>query len=217
MKNHADGGEREYAAWRATLTSLHAWAWWLLNRCEGLPPRLGCGTPEVGVPRIRLWYDGMSFGGGNPSTLTIFEPWDTEAEVCTVREAVWNREEDYEGLYETVQRSGTPVHKQPTIAVRDGVLGRNEYVERLQAITEAAPPALTFERGGVVNTDVGSVGFEYLSKDQPAASFRLGWSLDRPDLWEPIIQAVDDFREFVVRSLDDTNNQQGSGGNGEVG
>jgi len=188
--------------WYTSWELINARAWWLLERSCQVPPRLSRLSLPCGPPRFRLWNDAMGFDDGDPTTLTVFEPWtDTEEASCLVREAIWRRTPDLTTLSRRARESGKTVYMEPTISVRDGRLSRCRVLDHLQMIAAVSIPVISIDNGGCVTTDVGSCGFEFLSRDQPTASIRLQWSDRKPDAWSPVVDEINRLRDRLRECL----------------
>src|SRR5947209_4327251 len=100
-----------YEPWRVSWATVDARAWAYLNRNGSLPPAVRRGLPHHGLPRLRLWQDpsGMACQV-EPTTLTVFELFtQSHQREPVVREAVWRRSADLDGVGEAVGRAGAAV------------------------------------------------------------------------------------------------------------
>ena len=58
------------------------------------------------------------------------------------------------------------------------------------------------------STDVGNVGFEYYSHDQPPARIRLQWSVDPPDSWSDTLSVIGELRDYLLSRFDTTETER---------
>jgi hypothetical protein len=180
---------------------MHARAWWSLTHSAALPPSVSQGRAFPGIPRLRLWDDAMGFGcETEPTTWTIFELFkqDDEREPV-VREAVWQRTDDLRRLDAAVDRSRKVVSFKPTVVVRDAPVPASELAALLSEAMSFRLPVIWLDDMIAVTCDVGAVGFEFFSRDQPPAVLKLQWSWDKPAAWEPVAEWFAKLRGFLVR------------------
>jgi hypothetical protein len=196
-------GPQPDTAWISSQESLHARAWWCLNHSGNLAPNVNQGRSFHGIPRLRLWDDARGFGNeGEPMTLTVFELFgEGGALEPVVREAIWQRRSDLYKLQENVQAFGKITSLTPTISLRDAPVPADRFLELLREATAFHIPVVWLPSTCTVTTDVGAVGFEFFSQDQPPAVLRLQWSDSRPASWEPVVEWFDRLRAFLAACL----------------
>jgi len=192
--------------WRISCEAINARAWWYLENSARLPPSVSRGRPFHGIPRLRLWDDAIGlFSEAGPTSWTVFELFtDTHAREPVVRRAIWKRTEDLRKLHDEVQEANKVLSLRPTISVRDVPVPEIELADFLSQAASFHVPIAWLDDDGMDITDVGSVGFEFLSRDQPPAVLRLQWSAGRPACWERIDQWYCKMRDFLEGSLSQT-------------
>jgi hypothetical protein len=190
-------------AWRASSAIESSYAWHLLNHSWQLPPEI----PRDYIPhspRLRIWDDAAGWTENEPYTLTVFRGFD-ESTRC--RRAVWHNKTPGETKDRFVQffKDGGPVQfYEPNITIADANVPFDAFNQHLQRIASLTVPAISLQGmgEGSVTTDVGSVGFEYYSQNQPPAGIRYEWSDYHPPEWELLIEAVKQLHEFLIRCFE---------------
>jgi len=185
---------------------LHARAWHTLKHSFDLPPSASGGRPFHGIPRLCLWDDATGFRSDNPQpfTLSVFEIFgDNLSRHSVVREAVWQRHDDLEKLHRKVERKRKVIFWEPTFVIRDGPVPAAEFRALLKEATAFRVPVVWLgpEDRESVTTDVGDLGFEFFSREQPPAVLRLQWSFEMPESWPPIVDWFEKMRNFLVGCL----------------
>jgi hypothetical protein len=196
-------GSFSHDPWYISWEAMNARAWWYLNHSSEILPSISRGRPFHGIPRLRYWDDAGSFEcEADPTTLTLFEliadDYDREP---VVREAVWRRSTDLRRLHKAVGQSRKVTTFKPTIAVRDGTVPAEQLSSLLWKASTYQVPVVWPDQKNAVSTDVGAVGFEFFSRDQPPAVLRFQWSLDKPAVWEPIAEWSGQLRQFLESCL----------------
>jgi hypothetical protein len=137
-------------------------------------------------------------GGGSESrTLTVFRPLFAETSGPLVRETIWQRSVDLDRLFNEIRDAKEEVAFRPTITVRDAPVPYERFSTLLQAASHLHLPFVWFRDREAVTTDAGSVGFEVFGDSQPPAVLRLGWSIDKPASWEPVIAWHGEVQKFL--------------------
>jgi hypothetical protein len=193
-----------FEAMRSSSLALYARAWHALKLSACLPPSLSDERPFHGIPRLCLWEDksGWYVEGARPYTLTVFELFAEDySRYPVVREAAWRRDDDMAALQAEVERSEKAAVIDPTFAVRDGDVPSAEFAASLREATSFRVPLVWLSISASCTTDVGSAGFEFFSRDQPAAVLRLEWSFVMPESWRPIVGWVEKMRNFLIGCL----------------
>lgn len=188
-------------AWHSFSSRESAYAWHLLNRSWQIPPSI----PSDYIPhnpRLRFWDNAGGWSDHQPCTLTVFRGLD---EPTRCRLATWHRgaEELWRQLIQFVKAEGDVPFSEPKIAVEDADVPFAQLHEHLQAIAACSVPAISLQdpHEHSVTTDLGSVGFEYFSQNQPPAAFKFEWSDYRPREWEPLLEQVERLRTFLMGCL----------------
>lgn len=191
--------------WWSRWVVLQAHAWWCLNHTGEVSPLQFAGQPFREVPILRLWEDADGFCfRGQPTTLTVFELDDETHETFVVREAAWNQARNHE----QIERRPDPawqaaIPQQPSITVRDAVVPAEEFWSLLWDARGFSVPVVWLDERLRITTDVGAVGFEFFSRDQPPAVLRLQWSNAPPPDWQPVVEWYTRLRDFLMRCLAD--------------
>lgn len=193
----------EPTPWRISWELINARAWWLLEHTSNLKPsREVDGLMTYGHPRLRLWDDAGGFGSeSEPMSLTVFDPFHDTSRRPIVREAVWNRTSDLRRLHAMVEDIKREVAVEPTIAVRDAEVPADQLTAILLAGKDLFIPVVWMDEMKAVTCDVGAVGFEFFSRDQPPAVLRVTWSYDTPNQWEPIKEWIARLRVFLEHCI----------------
>jgi hypothetical protein len=144
-------------------TSTRSWsllAWSLLENSDNIAPRLlqpnGC---RFGLPRLRIWADPCGLWGGEPYTLTVYQPWLKEQSI--VRKAHWRSTSDFERMRELVEAQDRPVSIDPTITVTDATVPGPELEAILLSGQNLRLPIVKLKYRDSVTSDVGSMGIEF--------------------------------------------------------
>src|SRR5713226_6183888 len=186
-------------------TSVHAWsllAWSLLEHSDNLAPRLIGANACFGLPLVRIWEDPRGLGGDrDPFSLTVFQPFSS-TDRSIVRKAVWRRSLDLRRLLDPVEEQDMPVSFDPTITVTDVPVPGNEWEAILHTGLNIRLPLVTLRDSESVSSDVGSVGFEFLTQDEPQTKVSLEWPWDTHSEWQPAIEFVTRVRVFLESCLD---------------
>jgi hypothetical protein len=155
-----------------------------------------------GIPRLRLWDDALSFGHRNqPSTWTVFVPFEAEKGDPIVREATWQRAEDLQLLRDLVERFDRVVAFDPTIVIHDAIVPAAELDGFLREAASFRVAPVWLEPRRAIRCDVGSVGFDFFGLDDPPAIMRFQWSVDPPGEWTPLVQWAGRLRRFLEGHL----------------
>jgi hypothetical protein len=186
-------------AWRTSSALESSYAWHLLNHSWQLSPEI----PRDYIPhnpRLRLWGKPGGWTDNEPYTLTIFRGFD---EPTRCRQAIWHCMGSVEMNERIVQfiNDGGQIHfYEPNISVSDADIPFDKLNHYLQALAEHKVPAITLPdpREVYVTTDVGSIGFEYFSQNQPPAGIKYEWSDYTPAEWQPLVAAITKLREFLL-------------------
>jgi len=197
---------------RVSNRALTARAWHALRHSSDLPPSVSGGRPFHGIPRLCLWHDAQGFhtDGSEPFTLTVFEIYgDNLSRHPVVRETVWRRHDDLMELQRKVKRLRKVAIIDPTFDVRDGPVPAAELAASLKEAAAFRVPIVWLRPEGreSVTTDIGAVGFEFFSREQPPAVLGLQWSYDMPESWRPITEWFERMRKFLVACLPETRNR----------
>jgi hypothetical protein len=167
---------------------LEALAWWRLNHAASLEPAI-----PAEYPLLRLWDDAGGFAYPTvPSTLTVFSVRVDEGAELVVREARWDA---------TANLSAEETPTDPTIAIRDGRVDGAELDAALREAAGLRLPLVSPDRLVGVTSDVGAVGLELFTEDQPPAVLRLQWSHGTPAEWGPVIEWAGRLRGLLERAL----------------
>jgi hypothetical protein len=182
----ADPASLDSDTMSAPLQALYAWG---LLRCSGMiqPPLARSLLPHR--PRFRIWHDPRGFTDMEPTTLTVFRGSEPP---CVVREAVWHRMASWR-----TTKSLADVAK--AVSVRDAEVPFEHVREHLKAIAACTIPAITMRsmRSATATTDVGSIGFEHFSTDDPPARVEFQWSDVTPPAWGTLIKHVVELNAFL--------------------
>lgn len=187
-------------AWRASSAIGSSYAWHLLNHSWQLPPEIPRGyLPHS--PRLRIWDDALGWTENEPYTLTVFRGVD-EATRC--RRAIWHSKrpgEMQDRFVRFFEHDGKVQFHEPNITVADAEVPYDAFRRHLQLIAGLTVPAICLQgkSEGTLTTDVGSVGFEYYSQNQPPAGIKYEWSYHHPPEWDPLVEAVMQLRDFLVQ------------------
>ena len=189
--------------WKTSWELMNARASWFLERSADLKPSLVVdGLMTYGPPRLRIWGDAGGFGCElEPTSLTVFDPFHDISSKPIVREAVWHRTSDLRRLHAMGEDKEKEVALEPTIAVRDADIPSDQFKAILLAGRDHFVPLVWMDEMKEVTCDVGSVGFEFFSRDQPPAVLRLVWSSDTPEQWNPVKEWVARLRDFLEYCL----------------
>lgn len=185
-------------AWRASSAIGYSYAWHLLNTSWQL-------TPEIPIdfiphnPRLRLWDNASGWTDNEPYTLTVFG--GLKQQTCC-RHAVWHAKQKGESKDRFVQffeENGQIQFFEPRITVRDADVPYVQLQHQLRAIAAIKVPAISALEGRTwsATSDVGSVGFDYFTHDQPPAGIKYEWSNRISHEWQPVIAAIEKLREFL--------------------
>jgi hypothetical protein len=188
--------------WTESWEIMNARAWGLLKNSAELRPSLVVnGSLSYGHPRLRIWDDAMGFGCDyEPTSFTVFDPQD-EAKQPLVRQAVWQRTRDLQRLYDLVEEKKKPVTFHPTFTVKDAEVPAGKFNEFLNSGARFRVPVVWLDPMVAVTCDVGSVGVEFFSLDQPPAIISLQWAFDKPADWEPVVDWTSQLRKFLELCL----------------
>jgi hypothetical protein len=85
--------------------------------------------------------------------------------------------------------------------VRDGDVPTGRLSELLEQAASFRVPVIWLDDILAVTTDVGAVGFEFFSEDQPPAVIRLQWSDVKPKSWEPVAEWFGRLWRFLESCL----------------
>lgn len=186
--------------WRSSWAMMNSRAWWLLKHSAELDPSLsGRAQPFHGIPRLILWDDAVGFGAERPFTLAVFELYAHDySRYPVVREAVWRRAEDLRRLHSDMSRTRECAVFEPTISVRDGSVPANELAVMLEEATSFRVPVVWLDGSESLVTDLGSRGFEFVSREQPPSVLRLEWAVETPTTWHPVLDWVARLEAFLL-------------------
>jgi hypothetical protein len=189
--------------WNLSWEVMNARAWRLLENSAELHPSLVVnGSMTYGHPRLRLWDDAMGFGcESEPISFTVFDPSNGEEKTPLVRQAIWHRNDDLRRLHVLVEQTNKEASFQPTITVQDAEVPVDQFKSLLASGAKLRVPIAWLDEMKAVTCDVGSVGFEFFSLDQPPAAIRLQWAFDKPAEWQPVVDWVVQLRKFLERCL----------------
>jgi hypothetical protein len=185
-------------AWRASCAIETSYAWHLLNHSWQLSPELPLEYIPHN-PRLRLWDDAGGWTDNDPYTLTVFHGLDGPAR-C--RHAIWHCNRSWNQRFiQFFDDGGRVQFYEPNITFTDTDVPLDQLNQHLQTIAAYKVPAIPLQdpRHHSVTTDVGSVGFEYFSQNQPPAGVKYGWSDYTPSEWEPLISAFERLRELLLK------------------
>lgn len=173
-------------------------AWSMLKSSESIAPKLVSEDGlRFGLPWMRIWDDAMGFGCDiEPFTVTVFDPFDEENQPL-VRKAVWQRTHDLRRLHTLVEERHEAMSFEPTISIADATVPGGELQMILRTGLALRVPLVRLSNKVSVTTDVGSVGFEFFTLDQPQAKASLEWSFDPPSEWQPAIEFATRLRAFL--------------------
>lgn len=192
----------EQTPWFLSWGSMGTRAWSLLENSESIRPALG--SPDgfrYGLPWMRMWDDAMGFGCEiEPFTLTVFHPF-LPGDQPIVRKATWERTPDLRRLHELVERQGQVVSIEPTITVKDAIVPVAELNTILRSGLSLRVPVVRLSEAMSVTSDVGSVGFDFYTLDQPQAKVSLEWSFDPPGEWKAAIEFVARIQALLEDTL----------------
>ena len=177
-------------------------AWSLLENSESIRPALGSTDGlRYGLPWMRMWDDAMGFGCEiEPFILTVFHPFLPDDQAI-VRKAIWERTPDLRRLHELVERQGQVVSIEPTITVKDALVPVAELNAILRSGLGLHVPLVRLSDAMSVTSDVGSVGFDFYTLDQPQAKVSLEWSFDPPGEWKAAIEFVARLQALLEDTL----------------
>lgn len=194
--------EQEETPWFRSWWSMGVRAWSMLKSSESIAPKLVSEDGlRFGLPWMRIWDDAMGFGFDiEPFTLTVFDPFDVENQPL-VRKAVWQRTNDLRRLHTLVEERHGAVSFEPAITITDATVSGCELQTILRSGLDLRVPLVRLSNKGSVTTDVGSVGFEFFTLDQPQAKVGLEWSFDPPSEWQPAIEFATQLRAFLESCL----------------
>lgn len=189
-------------AWNLSATLTVSYAWWLLNHSGQLPPEIP-STYRPHKPLLRIWDNACGWTDKEPYTLTVFQGSDG---ATRSRRAIWHcksAEDTKVRLIKFFENNGEVRFEEPKISVRDVEIPVDQLNVHLQAISSHQIPAISLQSpgDGTVTTDVGSIGFEFFSQAQPPAGIKYEWSDTYPGEWQPLIEAVMKFQDFLLSGL----------------
>ncbi len=186
-------------AWQASSAISSSYAWHLLNHSWQLSPEV----PRDYIPhnpRLRLWDDAGGWTDNNPSTLTVFQGLD-EPTCC--RHAIWHCRhpgDSQKQFIEFFDNGGQVQFYEPNITFTDADVPFDQLNQHLQAIAAYKVPAISLQALGErsLTTDVGSIGCEYFSQNQPPAGIKYEWSNHTPPEWKPVISEIEKLWGFLL-------------------
>ncbi|HYV39292.1 MAG TPA: hypothetical protein VE988_26625 [Gemmataceae bacterium] len=189
--------------WNLSWEVMMARAWRMLENSADIQPSLVVdGFMTYRHPRLRLWDDAMGFGcESEPTSFTVFNPLHDAKKRPLVRQAVWHRTEDLRRLHALVEKSNKQASFQPAITVRDAEISAGQFDALLNAGAKLRVSIAWLDAMKAVTCDVGSVGFEFFSLDQPPAVIQLQWAWDKPEEWQPVVEWVKQLRTFLEKCL----------------
>lgn len=194
--------------WQASWRSIHSLAWWLLERSNEIEPQIPPGGCKP-FPLVRIWDDEVGCTLADPLSLTVFRPWSEvggrDERLCLVREATWRRRADIDDVYTASRDSGKTQFREPRFSIRDAPVPEEPMHEYLSNLSACIIPAISIPDRETDVTDVGSMGFEYTSDDEPPTIIRYQWSCGLPHEWRPLINHVIELKEFLLNCLDEAN------------
>src|SRR6266851_4800350 len=178
---------RRFSSIRAT--TVQAWtlmAWSLLDQSDNIePPLKESNGLRLGLPWMRIWDDAMSFGCPHePFTLTVFQSFTSENK-SFLRKAMWQRALDLRRLWDPPEDRDMPERFEPTLTVADAKIPRKKLEAVLDSGRHLSLPITKLTYDESITSDVGSMGFEFFTLNQPQARVRLEWSAYPPKEWEP--------------------------------
>ncbi len=188
--------------WEKTSTLSASYAWYLLNHSWQLPPEIPRNfIPHT--PSARLWDDAGGWTDNLPYTLTVFRSSD---ESMRCRHAILDDQKTAikQRLIQFFENEGKIQFYEPKISVRDADIPFDLFHQHLQAIASHRIPAIVLQppKHYSVSSDVGSIGFEYFSQDQPPAGIKYQWSCEFPSEWQPLLESINQLREFLLSCFD---------------
>lgn len=188
---------------RESGTALAARAWDALKRSAYLPPSSSGDRPFPGLPRLLLWDDAKSFGDErDPFTLAVYELYAEHLRrYPVVRQATWRGRADWASLEKAVRRRWRVIFHEPTIEVRDASVPTADFAALMSEAASFHVPVLGFSDVESVTTDIGAVGIELFSREQPPAVLRFQWSWDCPPTWRPIVEWHARMKNFLLGCL----------------
>jgi hypothetical protein len=102
-----------------------------------------------------------------------------------VRKAVWQRGPDLQQLHDLVEAHHGAASFEPTITVQDAPVPADELRAILRSGLALRIPLVEMRELVSVTTDVGSVGFDFFTLDEPQARVSLEWSFEPPPSGNP--------------------------------
>jgi hypothetical protein len=177
-------------------------AWSLLENSQTIAPALVVEDGlRFGLPWLRVWEDPQGVGcDREPFTLTVFRSFSPTQQPL-VRKAVWQSRVDLRRLHDPVEERDMPASFDPTITVTDAVVPGRELEALLRSGLDLRLPLLFLHDAGSVTSDVGSVGFDFFTLDQPQAKVSLEWSFDPPAEWQSAIAFIGKLQAFLENCL----------------
>ena len=197
--NELPTSPERFAVWHNHARIKSAYAWFLLNHSWLISPSIPSDNIRKN-PRIKIWDDARGWMNKGPYTLTVFCGYD---ELIYCRHAIWQdkkTDEIMRQFVEFINGSGELQTSDPIIEVGDSQVPYTQFYDYLRKIAACTIPAISLQdpRESSVSTDVGSMGFEYFSLNQPPAAIKYQWADTTPREWEPILNIVNELREFLM-------------------
>jgi hypothetical protein len=149
---------------------------------------------------MRIWHDPMGVGClEEPSTLTVFHDFSEKQPI--VRKAIWQSSSDLKRLWDPPDDRDMPNIIQPTFTVTDAALSAKKLQAILDSARDLSVPIIRLTYSDSVASDVGSMGFEFFTLNQPKAIVSLEWSWDSPKEWAPAIEFAGRLQHFLESCL----------------
>ena len=114
---------------------------------------------------------------------------------------MWHSKCDYHRLWDPPEDRDMPKKFEPTLTVADAKIPRKKLEAVLDSGRHLNLPIIKLSYPESITTDVGSMGFEFFTLNQPQAKVSLEWSADPPKEWEPAIDFVIRLQKFLESCL----------------
>lgn len=175
----------------------------LLRHSSTLLPSIPRSAAYPSQPRICLWDNAAGWSEIDPTSWTVFAPYEIEP-YLVLRRATWLRSADFDTFTHKHSKADvTSSDSTPTFELYDSIIAAKDYLAVVESLTSFVVPIVTLNGRSLDVDDADSYGFEYYSDDQPAARVSLQWSDGYPASWDPVITALHAARStlesYVIR------------------
>jgi hypothetical protein len=98
-----------------------------------------------------------------------------------------------------------PERFEPTVIVADARIPGKKLQAILDSGRHLSLPIIKLSYPESITSDVGSIGFDFFTLNQPQAKVSLEWSADPPKEWEPAIDFANRLQKFLETCLEKSN------------